>query len=302
MVSESERDDWGGRRVKQQRTIWSIAGVAFVLALAAYIARQSLAGGSAPSPEQVERDRLVGQMLERLDRDHRARFASSRLLVEKVALYCDTPELASAETWYALGLQNLYADFDTMGAEEAFTKAQQLRPDWAWPVNALGIVQFVDGRREEALRLFGRALELDPGWSRPHSDMAILYRRAGELGEAFSHAEQALAMEPKDLVNQFNYGVVLDDLGRHAEARERYEAVLAAAPEMAQAAYNLACSYAREGNAGKALPFLERAIEGDAAFGQDAMNDPDFDPIRSEAGFTELLAASIVAVTPAAPR
>jgi Flp pilus assembly protein TadD len=287
--------------MKNHRAIWTIAGTAFAIALAAFFARQVTGGrdGSVASREQAERDRLVGQMLEGLDRDHRARFASTRALVERVARYCDTPALASAETWYAQGLRKFYGEFEVKEAEEAFTRAGGMRPEWAWPVNALGIVQFVSGRREEALRSFGRALELEPGWSRPHSDLAILYRRAGEMGEALAHAERALAIEPDDLVNQFNYGVVLDDLGRHAEARERYERVLAAAPDMAQAAYNLGCSYAREGDAAKALPYLKRAIEGDPAFREDAADDADFDPIRGAAEFVKLLEPP---AGPAAPR
>ncbi len=277
--------------MKNQRVIWTIAATASALALAAFFARQIVGGpdrGARP-PDRDERDRVVAQMLDRLERDHRARFAATRTLVEKAAAYCDSPALASAETWYACGLRELYGDFDLGAAEDDFSRSARMRPEWAWPVNALGIAQFVAGRREEALRSFTRALELAPGWSRPHGDLAILYRRAGEMGEALAHAEKALAIEPEVLVNHFNYGVVLDDLGRHAEARERYERVLAAAPDMAQAAYNLACSYGRQGDAAKALPYLERAIQGDPAFRGDAADDPDFDPIRGTPEFARML-------------
>ncbi len=228
-------------------------------------------------------------MIEQLEMDPRVRSAETRSVVEVVAKYCNDPDLASAETWYAEGLRAYYGDSNPVAAEEAFARAARLRPEWAWPVNGLGIVEFVQGRMPQAEQSFARALELDPTWSRPHSDMAILYRRAGELSEAFNHAQAALAIEPDHPVNHFNYGVILDELGRHAEARAQYEQVLAVAPEMPQAAYNLACSYARQGDAAGAAPYLARAIAQDTAFREYATEDPDFDLIREDREFAQLI-------------
>ena len=259
--------DAARRRMKNHRAIWAIAGVAVVLALAAFGVRQwVLESPPANVLTSAERDRLTSRMIEALERDHRARFALTRELVEEVAAYCEAPDLATAETWYAQGLRTFYGELDTVLAGEAFDRARALRPEWAWPENGLGIVRFFEGQREEAQRHFERAEALAPGWSGPHAEQVILLRRAGDLKGALREAERALALEPSDLVNQFNYGVVLDDLGRHAEARSLYERVWAAAPDMAQAAYNLACSYAREGDSARAVPLLTKAIAGNAAF------------------------------------
>ncbi len=276
--------------MKGHRTMWAIAAAAAALALGAFTLRQTIgANRTAAKQAAADRDRTVAQMIDRLDMDPRVRAAATRSLVEAAAKYCGDPALASAETCYAEGLRAYYGASDTNAAEDAFTRAAQLRPQWAWPVNGLGIVEFTEGRRGNAQRSFARALALDPAWSRPHSDMAILYRRAGELGAAFDHARQALAIEPDHPVNHFNYGVILDELGRHAEARAEYERVLAAAPDMPQAAYNLACGYARQGEPRAAMPYLARAIDLDAAFRDYANVDPDFGPIVNDSEFAQLI-------------
>ncbi|NIP88861.1 MAG: tetratricopeptide repeat protein, partial [Gammaproteobacteria bacterium] len=68
--------------------------------------------------------------------------------------------------------------------------------------------------------------------------------------------KKALEIEPEHPINHYNYAVILDEQGRHMEARERYEHVLALAPSLAPALYNMSCSYAREGNLDAALPYL----------------------------------------------
>ena len=276
--------------MKNHRTMWAIAAATAALALGAFALRQTIGGkGAMPGHSAADRDRVVAQMIGRLEMDPRVRSAATRSLVEMAAKYSGDRALASAETWYAEGLRAYYGESNAAAAEAAFSRSAKLRPEWAWPVNGLGIVEFTEGRRGDAERSFARALELDPAWSRPHSDMAILYRRAGELGEAFNHARQALAIEPEHPVNHFNYGVILDELGRHTEARTEYERVLAAAPDMPQAAYNLACGYARQGDAGTALPYLARAIAMDEGLRDYATEDPDFDPIRKDREFAWMI-------------
>src|SRR5690349_627683 len=123
--------------MKSHRAIWTIAATAAALALVAFAARQVAGGLRTQASEKIERDRLVAEMILRLDRDHRARFAATRAIVEKVAAYCDTPTLECSESWYARGLRMLYGDFDMKSAEAAFRRSSDLRPEWAWPVNGL---------------------------------------------------------------------------------------------------------------------------------------------------------------------
>lgn len=273
--------------MRPQRAFWIIAAVSVALALAAYGVRGIIEEAlSLPSgADRSERDRVVAEMIGALDFDPRVRRPDTRRLVEQAAEYSADPSLQTAETWYALGLREYYGESDASGAREAFARARAARPDWAWPVNGLAIVEFISGQRDAALGLFEEALRLEPGWSRPHADMAILLRRSGDVPEALEHARAALEIEPGHPINHYNLGVILDELGRHAEAREEYLRTIAIAPELAQAHYNLACSYAREGDVERALPALDRAISIEPLFRADAETDPDFGLVRGDGRF-----------------
>ena len=71
----------------------------------------------------------------------------------------------------------------------------------------------------------------------------------------------------------------------HVEATQRwlrdiYVAVASDARSRANASYNLACYYARNGRADQALPLLREAFEGNAQLREWAGRDSDLDPIR----------------------
>jgi len=61
-------------------------------------------------------------------------------------------------------------------------------------------------------------------------------------------------------------------------------------PDDATAYYNIACAYSLQGNIDAALPPLQRALQLDAVPYLNLIPaDPDFDPIRHEPRFQELL-------------
>jgi tetratricopeptide (TPR) repeat protein len=69
------------------------------------------------------------------------------------------------------------------------------------------------------------------------------------------------------------------------KAIEALEAELAKDPEQAVINYNLACAESRAGKADDAIGHLERAISLQSSFAEMAKTDPDFDGIRTLAGF-----------------
>ena len=278
--------------MKSHRTAWTIAAVAVFAAVVAFAFRQALTEGRDPevSPAAMNaRDRLSEEMMELLEEDPRVRRPATRRTVENVAAYALHPTLATSESYYALGLRKYYGEEDFDGAEAAFEKAIKIDPPWSWPHNGLGIVRFATGREEQGLASFREALRLEPSWSRPHSDMAILYRLSGRMDEAIREVEAALSIEPLHPINHYNYGVILDLLKRHPEARARYEKALELSPGLPPTLYNLACSYAREGDLNTALPYLLESILLDEAFREEAKFDPDFDPVRDEPAFQSIV-------------
>jgi tetratricopeptide (TPR) repeat protein len=79
--------------------------------------------------------------------------------------------------------------------------------------------------------------------------------------------------------------------GRFAEAADRGREVLEAHPEYPELGYNIACCESLAGRPREAIAHLRTAIEAHEPMRQWAAEDSDFDPIRDEPEFTELVAA-----------
>ncbi len=81
----------------------------------------------------------------------------------------------------------------------------------------------------------------------------------------------------------------LYEAGRYAEAADQARAIVDEHPEYVGPLYNLACVESLAGRAEDAIEHLRRAIEAWPDFRELAAKDSDFDPIRDEPGFKELI-------------
>jgi hypothetical protein len=83
----------------------------------------------------------------------------------------------------------------------------------------------------------------------------------------------------------------LYEAGDYAGAADRARDVAEANPELPMLMYNLACCESLAGRAGDAIGHLRTAIERKGEFREMASEDSDFDPVRDEAGFRQLVGA-----------
>jgi tetratricopeptide (TPR) repeat protein len=79
--------------------------------------------------------------------------------------------------------------------------------------------------------------------------------------------------------------------GQYAEAADRGREVIEAHPEYAGVAYNVACVESLAGRKEDAIQHLRQAIDGSDRFRSLAVGDSDFDAIRDEPAFKELVAS-----------
>ena len=82
----------------------------------------------------------------------------------------------------------------------------------------------------------------------------------------------------------------LYEAGEYAEAADRGRELVEAHPENAQLLYNVACCESLTGRLGDAIEHLRRAIERSEELRSAAVGDSDFDPIRDEPAFRDLVA------------
>ena len=81
----------------------------------------------------------------------------------------------------------------------------------------------------------------------------------------------------------------LYEAGEYAEAADRGRELLEAYPENGYLLYNLACCESLAGRTADAVEHLGRAIDTSERVRAMAKEDSDFDPIREDRGFQELI-------------
>ncbi len=84
----------------------------------------------------------------------------------------------------------------------------------------------------------------------------------------------------------------LYESGQYAEAADRGRELIEAHPEYAGPLYNLACCESLAGRTEDAIKHLRLAIAQNEPFRSLAAEDSDFDPIRDETAFAELVSSS----------
>jgi tetratricopeptide (TPR) repeat protein len=86
--------------------------------------------------------------------------------------------------------------------------------------------------------------------------------------------------------------VPLYEAGKYAEAADRGQEILEAHPEYPTPLYNVACCESLAGRKAEAIEHLRLAIERSPALRSLAAEDTDFDPIRDDPEFQELLGSA----------
>jgi hypothetical protein len=83
--------------------------------------------------------------------------------------------------------------------------------------------------------------------------------------------------------------VPLYEAGEYAEVADRLRVLVQAAPQYALLFYNLTCCESLTGQTADALEHLRHAIEMTEEFRGFAKNESDFDPLRDEPAFRQLI-------------
>jgi tetratricopeptide (TPR) repeat protein len=155
-----------------------------------------------------------------------------------------------------------------------------------------------DGNEELYLVLHGRAVfELD-GDRVDAPAGTFVFARPGVKRTAFAEEPETtiialggtpgMAYEPDgwELWAPLN---PLYQKGEYAEVADRGRALVEAHPQYAGLFYNLACCESLAGRTTDAIDHLRRAIEMSERFRAYAKDDSDFDPIRDEPAFKDLI-------------
>ncbi|MBE9228743.1 tetratricopeptide repeat protein [Phormidium sp. LEGE 05292] len=195
------------------------------------------------------------------------------------------------EAWYNRGIALRKLGQLEM-ALSSYEKALELNLEDAASWYNRGYVLDELGRFAEAIASYDKALELEPEDSSTWYNRGLALRQLGSFSEAIASYDKALELQPDKYQAWHNRGQVLRQLGRFQEAIANYDVAIELKPDYAIAWYNKACCYALLGNTNLALLNLEQTVQLNAVeYLPKAKIDPDFDDIRANQQFQNLLIA-----------
>ena len=165
-----------------------------------------------------------------------------------------------AEAWSALGDVRFYADFDWVGAEEAFRRANELNPSIAMNHFHYAWLLLVLDRYDEAVVEHEFAKELDPFTPFQSALLGWCYLYGGETEKAKVQARRTLELNPDEPWGLFVLGRTLQMEGRHEEAIAMHERMAELYPFLRWLA---GATYARAGRAEDARRIAAEIEAGD---------------------------------------
>lgn len=121
-----------------------------------------------------------------------------------------------------------------------------------------------------------------------------ILREREKFAEAIPHFESALKLRPGDLLATIGLGWCQKRVGRVDLAAQAYVEALKVRPSEAILHYNLACYQSLLGQPRDAVASLRRSFKIDQDYRQLLKAETDFDPIRADEEFQQLVAETPV--------
>ncbi|MTJ38046.1 tetratricopeptide repeat protein [Dolichospermum sp. UHCC 0406] len=193
-----------------------------------------------------------------------------------------------AKLFFGLGnLQGVRKDYEE--AISSYDKAVEIKPDYyeAWYNRGISLGNL--GRYEEAISSYDKAVEFKPDYHNAWYNQGISLDNLGRYEEAISSYDKAVEFKPDYHQAWNNRGISLGNLGRYEEAISSYDEAVEFKPDDHQAWYNKAYSYSLQGNIEQAIENLKTAINLHPEVREWAKTDSDFDAIREDERFQELI-------------
>ena len=151
-------------------------------------------------------------------------------------------------------------------------------------------------RDREAVDALEKVISLSPEFLQAYDDLMNLYERLGEkqkfrdaLAKALGIYPRHLARHPDDAYRRMAFAVNLTYAGRVEEGKREGEKALELSVGDPIMMYYGACLYARLGEKHKAVELIKNAVANGYENFEWIKRDPDFNNIRDEPGYIELL-------------
>ncbi len=183
-------------------------------------------------------------------------------------------------------------------AKRIFEKLIEKKDDYYPAFHWLGVIAEITNEGNAAIKYFKRAAEIKPYSEEPWLHIEMTYRRKGDLKSSRSALKKKLELVTKKIEANSEDGIALSraatsyaSLGDKNATLDALKRVQKIAPNDGLALYNCACTYAKLGFKQEAFEFLRKAIGiGFINLIEWIENDPDFEALRDDPEFNEILA------------
>jgi tetratricopeptide (TPR) repeat protein len=170
-----------------------------------------------------------------------------------------------------------------------FNRALEIEPKDVNTLYNKGVSLGKLDRHKEEIAAYDRALEIEPKYVEALLNKGVTLGKLGSHKQAITMFDRALEIKPKDVRALDNKGITLSKIGRHADAIKTLMTALKLEPNNPNVLYNLACTNSLSGRSSEAIKYLKRAVILDSKYIRMAADDSDFDSLRSDPRFIELV-------------
>jgi Tfp pilus assembly protein PilF len=181
----------------------------------------------------------------------------------------------SAQLWNKRGITELLL-LRYKNARKDFERSIHFNRELADARNNLGVIFYLQKKYGNAIRQYQTALKLRPDSASYYSNLGAAYFSKKEYEKATSAYAEAVRLDPDVFGRTSHTGIA---------------AQMASPEDRAHFEYVLAKLFAKQGDSDRSLEYLKRAMEEGYKGIDNVYKDPEFERLRSDARFTQLMAA-----------
>jgi len=171
----------------------------------------------------------------------------------------------------------------------AAKRAEELDPLSMLVSSTVGIQLYRVRRYDEAIAQLRKTIDLDPNYPRTHRILGKVYFEKGLHQKAIAEFEKYSTLTNERSVGLAYVGNAYGRLGKRDEARRILDELIALSQHEYVSAYAIAIVYIGLGDKDQAFEWLNKACEERSDFLVHLKVDPDFDSLRSDPRFAELM-------------
>jgi tetratricopeptide (TPR) repeat protein len=181
----------------------------------------------------------------------------------------------NAQTWNKRGITELLLQ-RYHESKKDLERAVRFDGEFADADNNLGVIFYLQKKYSNAVKQYEKAIKLRPDSASYYSNLGAAYFSRREFEKATSAYGEAVRLDPTVFERTSHTGI---------------SAQMASPEDRAHFEYVLAKLFAKQGDSDRSLEYLKRAMEEGYKGINDVYKDPEFERLRSDARFTQLMAA-----------